>query len=52
MNAEQIRHARAMPADPEATVTSLAKQLDVSRTTLSTCVPELKARGPRHRPTG
>lgn len=45
MNAEQIRHARAMLADPEATVTSIAKLLDVSRTTLYEYVPELKAGG-------
>lgn len=45
MNAEQIRHARAMLADPEPTVTSIAKLLDVSRTTLYKYVPELKAGG-------
>jgi hypothetical protein len=34
MNAEQIRHARAMLADPEASISSIARLIGVSRTTL------------------
>ncbi|MEW2467931.1 helix-turn-helix domain-containing protein [Streptomyces sp. NPDC046994] len=34
MNLEQIRHARALLAQPDNTVTSIAKLLGVSRTTL------------------
>ncbi|MGX1841163.1 recombinase family protein [Streptomyces diastaticus] len=45
MSAEQIRHARAMLADPEASVSSIAKLIGVSRTTLYKYVPELKAGG-------
>ncbi|MFD5493398.1 helix-turn-helix domain-containing protein [Streptomyces sp. NPDC127091] len=45
MSAEQIRHARAMLADPEASISSIAKLLGVSRTTLYKYVPELKAGG-------
>lgn len=48
MSAEQIRHARAMLADPEASISSIAKLIGVSRTTLYKYVPELKAGG---RPT-
>ncbi|MFH9871624.1 recombinase family protein [Streptomyces lydicus] len=43
MTAEQIRHARALLAQPENTVTSIAKLLGVSRTTLYKYVPELAA---------
>ncbi|WP_246460698.1 recombinase family protein [Streptomyces himalayensis] len=44
MNGEQIRHARALPAQPENTITSTAKLLlGVSRTTLYKYVPELTA---------
>ncbi|MFC9915965.1 helix-turn-helix domain-containing protein [Streptomyces sp. NPDC059862] len=42
MNAEQIRHARALLTPPENTVTSIAKLLGVSRTTLYKYVPELR----------
>ncbi|MFC8835948.1 recombinase family protein [Streptomyces griseoincarnatus] len=45
MNAEQIRHARALLAQPENTITSIAKLLGVSRTTLYKYVPELSAAG-------
>ncbi|MER5927299.1 recombinase family protein [Streptomyces mirabilis] len=43
MTAEQIRHARALLAQPDNTVTSIAKLLGVSRTTLYKYVPELVA---------
>lgn len=43
MSPEQVRHARAMLADPEASVTSIAKLLGVSRTTVYKHVPELAA---------
>ncbi|MFD4858947.1 recombinase family protein [Streptomyces atratus] len=45
MTAEQILHARSMLANPEASVTSIAKLLGISRTTLYKYVPELKAGG-------
>ncbi|MEU1778089.1 recombinase family protein [Streptomyces abikoensis] len=48
MTEEQIMHARALLANPEATVTSIAKLLGISRTTLYKYVPELKA---GHRPS-
>ncbi|MFE7566191.1 recombinase family protein [Streptomyces sp. NPDC057539] len=47
MSEEQIRHARSMLADPEASITSIAKLLGVSRTTIYKYVPELRA---GHRP--
>jgi DNA invertase Pin-like site-specific DNA recombinase len=43
MTEEQIRHARALLAQPENTITSIAKLLGVSRTTLYKYVPELAA---------
>ncbi|MFD4552107.1 recombinase family protein [Streptomyces sp. NPDC058466] len=43
MTEEQIRHARALLVQPENTVTSIAKLLGVSRTTLYKYVPELTA---------
>jgi DNA invertase Pin-like site-specific DNA recombinase len=43
MTEEQIRHARAMLADPEASITSIAKLLGVSRMTIYKYVPELAA---------
>ncbi|MER5226435.1 helix-turn-helix domain-containing protein [Streptomyces flaveus] len=43
MTEEQIRHARALLAQPENTITSIAKLLGVSRTTLYKYVPELTA---------
>ncbi|WP_326768881.1 recombinase family protein [Streptomyces sp. NBC_01591] len=45
MSEEQILHARSMLANPEASVTSIAKLLGISRTTLYKYVPELKAGG-------
>ncbi|MFF0737732.1 recombinase family protein [Streptomyces chartreusis] len=42
MTEEQIRHARALLVQPENTVTSIAKLLGVSRTTLYKYVPELR----------
>ncbi len=41
LNAEQIRHARALLAQPDATVSSIARLLGVSRSTLYAHVPEL-----------
>ncbi|MFF4731084.1 helix-turn-helix domain-containing protein [Streptomyces mirabilis] len=41
MRAEQIRHARALITQPENAITSIAKLLGVSRTTLYKYVPEL-----------
>lgn len=48
MTEEQIRHARALLADPEASISSIAKLLSVSRTTIYKYVPELRA---GHRPS-
>ncbi|WP_432071249.1 recombinase family protein [Streptomyces sp. AA1529] len=41
MTEEQVRHARALLTDPENTITSIAKLLGVSRTTIYKYVPEL-----------
>ncbi|MEU8851940.1 recombinase family protein [Streptomyces sp. NPDC048564] len=43
MKEEQIRHARSLLTDPENTITSIAKLLGVSRTTIYKYVPELTA---------
>lgn len=43
LSEEQILHARAMLANPEASVSSIAKLLGVSRTTIYKYVPELRA---------
>ncbi|MFE2486083.1 recombinase family protein [Streptomyces mirabilis] len=43
MTEEQIRHARAMLTDPDATISSIAKLLGVSRMTIYKYVPELAA---------
>ncbi|MFI8790399.1 helix-turn-helix domain-containing protein [Streptomyces sp. NPDC055105] len=43
MTEEQIRHARALLTDPENTITSVAKLLGISRTTIYKYVPELAA---------
>jgi transposase-like protein len=43
MTEQQIRHARALLAQPENTITSIAKLLGVPRTTLYKYVPELVA---------
>jgi DNA invertase Pin-like site-specific DNA recombinase len=42
MTAEQVRHARAMLSQPDASVAAIAKLLSVSRSTLYKYVPELK----------
>jgi DNA invertase Pin-like site-specific DNA recombinase len=47
MTEEQILHARSMLSNPEASISSIAKLLGVSRTTLYKYVPELRA---GHRP--
>lgn len=47
MTEEQILHARSMLANPEASISSIATLLGISRTTLYKYVPELKA---GHRP--
>jgi transposase-like protein len=39
---EQIQHARALLARPDATIASVARPLNVSRSTLYKYVPELK----------
>lgn len=48
MTEEQILHARSMLANPEASITSIAKLIGVSRTTVYKYVPELRA---GHRPS-
>ncbi|MFF9240121.1 recombinase family protein [Streptomyces sp. NPDC014801] len=48
MTEEQILHARSMLANPEASISSIAKLLGVSRTTIYKYVPELRA---GHRPS-
>jgi DNA invertase Pin-like site-specific DNA recombinase len=45
MTPEQVRHARALLAQPDATIASIARLLGVSRSTLYKYVPELKAGG-------
>jgi DNA invertase Pin-like site-specific DNA recombinase len=45
MTAEQVRHARALLAQPDATIASIARLLGVSRSTLYKHVPELKTGG-------
>lgn len=44
MSPEQIRHARALLAEPDTTVASIARLLGVSRSTLYKYVPELSTR--------
>jgi DNA invertase Pin-like site-specific DNA recombinase len=46
MTEEQVLHARSMLANPEASITSIAKLLGVSRTTIYKYVPELQAGRP------
>lgn len=43
MTEEQVRHARALLTDPENSITSIAKLLGVSRTTVYKYAPELAA---------
>jgi DNA invertase Pin-like site-specific DNA recombinase len=45
MTREQIRHARALLAQPDATIASIARLIGVSRSTIYKYVPELKADG-------
>jgi len=47
MNEEQVRHARALLAQPDATVASIARLLGVSRSTIYKHVPELSPNGTR-----
>ena len=42
MTAEQVRHARALLAQPDVTVASIARLLDVSRSTIYKYIPEIK----------
>ena len=42
MTPEQVRHARALLTQPDATVASIARPLDVSRSTIYKYIPELK----------
>lgn len=42
MTTEQVKHARALLAQPDASITSIARLLGVSRSTLYKYVPELK----------
>ncbi|MBF6548831.1 recombinase family protein [Nocardia brasiliensis] len=48
MNAEQIRQARAMLTRPDESVSSIARLLGVSRSTLYKYVPELGSGTPTH----
>jgi DNA invertase Pin-like site-specific DNA recombinase len=45
MTAEQIRHATALLAQPDATIASIARLIGVSRATIYKYVPALKADG-------
>ena len=45
MTREQIRHTRALLAQPDATIASIARLIGVSRSTIYKYVPELKADG-------
>lgn len=47
MTPEQVRHARALLAQPDATIASIARLLGVSRSTIYKYVPELKTGGDR-----
>lgn len=47
MTFEQVRRARALLAQPDATVSSIARLLGVSRSTVYKYVPELKPGGDR-----
>jgi transposase-like protein len=42
MTPEQVRHARALLAQPNTSIASIARLLGVSRSTLYKYVPELK----------
>jgi DNA invertase Pin-like site-specific DNA recombinase len=45
MTPERVRHARALFTQPDATVSSIARLLGVSRSTIYKYVPELKPTG-------
>lgn len=45
MTPEQVRHAKALLAQPDASIASIARLLGVSRSTLYKYVPELKPGG-------
>ena len=51
MTPEQVRHAKALLAQPDASIASIARLLGVSRSTLYKYVPELKP-GSDLQPTG
>jgi transposase-like protein len=42
MTPKQVRHAKALLAEPDASIASIARLLGVSRSTLYKYVPELK----------
>jgi DNA invertase Pin-like site-specific DNA recombinase len=50
MTPEQVRHARALLAQPDATIASIAWLLGVSRATIYKYVPELTGRRPQLEP--
>ncbi|MBD2900686.1 hypothetical protein amrb99_96950 [Actinomadura sp. RB99] len=52
MTPEQIRHACALLIQPDATVSSIARLLGVSRSTIYKYVPELKRTGLQQVKTG
>ncbi|WP_179838623.1 recombinase family protein [Actinomadura citrea] len=52
MTPEQIRHARALLTQPDATVSSIARLFGVSRSTIYKYVPELKPTGLQQVKTG
>ncbi|MEV6156848.1 helix-turn-helix domain-containing protein [Nonomuraea sp. NPDC052129] len=47
MTPEQVGHARAMLTQPDATVSSIARLLGVSRSTIYKYLPELRPDGPK-----
>ncbi|MFI0349914.1 recombinase family protein [Actinomadura sp. 9N407] len=47
MTPEQIRHARALVTQPDATIASIARLLGVSRSTIYKYIPELKISSPQ-----
>ncbi|WP_170201475.1 helix-turn-helix domain-containing protein [Actinocorallia herbida] len=47
MTPEQIRHAKALLTQPDATIASIARLLNVSRSTIYKYIPELKDDGGR-----
>lgn len=47
MTPEQVRHARALLTQPDASIASIARLLGVSRSTIYKYLPELKTGGDR-----